>query len=55
LHGRQADLKRTCASPGIIGVLPENEISPAFMGGFLFVMNIFAAAGTDQKRITDIF
>ena len=35
MHGWQADLKRTCASPVTFRVLPENEIPPRLTGGFL--------------------
>ena len=37
MHGWQANLKRTCASPVTFRVLPENEIPPVFTGGFLFI------------------
>jgi len=37
LHGRQANLKRTCAPPAVGRALPENEIPPVlrvvFIGG----------------------
>jgi len=34
MHGWQANLKRTCASPVIFRVLPENEIPPVLRGDF---------------------
>ena len=34
MHGWQANLKRTCASPVIFRVLPENEIPPCLTEGY---------------------
>ena len=39
MHGWQANLKRTCASPVTFRVLPENEIPPVWRGDFYFCLN----------------
>jgi len=54
MHGWQANLKRTCASPVAVRAMPENEIPPVlrgdiyffvqrayFMGSFLLFLIIF--------------
>ena len=37
MHGWQANLKRTCASPVTFRVLPENEIPPVLPGDFYYI------------------
>ena len=38
MHGWQANLKRTCASPVVIRAMPENEIPPVYGGIFIVKM-----------------
>ena len=38
MHGWQANLKRTCASPVTFRVLPENEIPPVLRVDFYFII-----------------
>ena len=48
MHGWQADLKRTCASPVTFRVLPENEIPP-FDGGIFIILQ-----GSCEKNMTTL-
>jgi len=40
MHGWQANLKRTCASPVTFRVLPENEIPPVLPGDFYLTLTV---------------
>ena len=45
MHGWQANLKRTCASPVTFRVLPENEVPPVYDGSHKDVYTVGATIG----------
>ena len=52
MHGWQANKKRTCAQPVVLGLCPKLKYPP-FHGGIFIVSRKTRHDGEDQKRLTD--